>query len=492
MNRTQIKARSDTPILSVILGMTLILGGLPVLMVMGMKWEGSPQRYVAVGIGILTISLFALVKNKYEAVLIALLLFSQFQVSLFSIPLDEPALLQIFFTDILLVFFIAMAFERRESFRPDVVGWLFLSLTAWQAAAAFSSSAHLHRSLIFLLWQLKYLLVYLLVCNLALSDKLVRRIITVIFLIVLSQGGLAILQLITGSALGLVVFGEQDPSRLYYVKGGLRVSGTLGATNALAGYLAMLLVFALPFLLRWQGVFRYACYGTGFAALLFSLSRAGWLSFMVGGCIVMGGLLRAGILKQTRVMLLAFIGTLIIGTATGLYFDRIQERFVDKGAVDSAMGRFYQFEGAWPIIERYPVFGIGAGVTEYYGSWNKNERYVRNKLPDVALGNQPHNSQLQYWIESGTPALILFALIIVTAFATALRKPKVEEKVSDIALLQIGAGGAAVATMVHASLGTEINHHQIIMAFWILFALARNQNKDSTIPTSGPLPSEAR
>lgn len=481
-----IKARFDTPILSILIMTAVIIGGLPSLIILTTKWADSPQRLVAAGAGILTIALFGMLRRKYEALLVALLFFSQFHISLVSIALDEPVVFQILFADVLLALFILAALERSESIRPDTVGWLLFGLIAWQAVSTISFSAHLHRSLIFLLWEVKYLFVYLLVRNVAVSEKLAQQIKVVIFLVLFLQGGMAIAQFMTSKPLGLVVFGEQNPSRLFYVKGGLRVSGTLGATNALAGYMATLLVLVLPFLFRWQGLFWYACYGTGFTALLFTLSRAGWLSFLVGGSIAILGLWRANIVKPSRVMILGLIGTVIIGAGVTLYLDKIQDRFQNEDAVDSAKGRFYQFGQAWPIIERYPVFGIGAGVTEFYGAWNENERYVRNILPDVRLGNQPHNSQLQYWIESGTPGMLIFMSIIVMVFVTALRKPRARDNTSDAALIQIGACAAAVASMLHASFGTEINNHQIGMAFWMLFALGRNQmERSSPAPEPG-------
>ena len=483
MTTGQVEVQNDTPVLSIFINTAVIIGGLPVLLVLADKWSDSPQRLVAAGIGMITLWLFGFLRRKYEALLLSLLFFSQFQISLLSISLDEPAKLQIFFTDILLALFIVAALERRERIRLDTVAWLLFALVVWQTVAMLSFSAHFHRSLLYMFWEVKCFIVYILVQNVKLTEKLMRQIKAVVFLVLLLQGGLAIAQLIVGKTLGLTVFGEQDPSRLWdvnYVKGGLRVSGTLGATNALAGYMATLLVFALPFLFQWQGVFRYACYGAGFVALLLPLSRAGWLSFMVGGSLVVSALLRAKIIKPTRVMLIGVIGILVIGTGAALYLDRIQDRFEDKEAINSAEGRFYQFEQAWPVIERYPIFGIGAGVTEYFGAWHDNGKYVRNKLPGVKLGNQPHNSQLQYWIESGVAALMLFISIIVMVFATALRKSIAGESTSDTTFLHIGAGGAAVAAMVHSSFGTEINHQQIIMVFWILFALARNRTKYSS------------
>ena len=469
--------RNDSPILSVFIFIALLVGSPISLYVLFTRWAESPQRLAVAVLGILTITAFLCVRKKYEVLIAALLFFSQFKMSLHSIALDAPVNLQFLFIDIIFALFLVGGVERRERLRPDGVGWLFILLISWQLIISFLHSAHVQRSLLFVLWQLKYLVVYLFVRNLELTDSFARQIKRIAFLVLLIQGALAIVQQISGATLGLSVLGEQDASRLFFVEGGLRVSGTLGATNALAGYLAMLLVLCLPFLLRKQGnLIYYGAYGAGCAGLLFALSRAGWLAFMVGTGAVLFCMLRTGMIRPSRVMVFGLLGLMAVSTAVMVYRDRIESRFENKEAVASALGRFHQLNEAWPIIERYPLLGIGPGVTEFYGAWNENEKFVRKRLPLVRLSNQPHSSQLQYWIESGTPGFCLFMLVLLMVAITVLEISRNFKEASEPSMLRIGASAAALAAMTHASFGTEINNPQIVMTFWILFALARNRS----------------
>ena len=370
------------------------------------------------------------------------------------------------------------AIERRERFRPDRIGWLLIILICWQALAALVSSIHLDRSLIFLLWQAKYLLVFLLVRNLQLTEKLAGQIKAAVLLAIGLQAGLAMAQQVTDGILGLVVLGEQDPSRLFFVKSDMRVSGTLGATNAFAGYMATLLVFALPYLFRRQKLHWYALHAAGVIALIFTFSRAGWLSFIVGGGLVIIAMIRAGIVRPSRLLAMCVLGLVVVGSGVVTYFDEVQIRFQDREALRSAEGRLTQFGEFWPVVEAYPVFGIGPGVTEYFGAWNDNARYVRQSLGGLSLSNQPHSSQLQYWIESGTPAFVLWMLLFLAVYRTALSRPSRIGTSPDLGLLRIGAAGAAAAIMTDATFGTEINSYQISLVFWIFLALARNSTQE--------------
>jgi O-antigen ligase len=275
--------------------------------------------------------------------------------------------------------------------------------------------------------------------------------------------------------LGLYVFGEQDPTRLFYANRDLRVSGTLGATNGFAGYMAMLLVTVLPFMFRERNLLRYVVYGAGMIALLVTFSRAGWLSFICGVLLVTLVMVRARVIRVTRIMMLGALIVLFLGVGVNFYFEGVQERFMDRTAIGAAEGRVTQFSQMWPAIERHPLFGIGPGVTEYFGAWNDNVKYVRGKLPGVQLGNQPHNSQLQIWVESGTPAFILFVIILIMILRGALTRPEINREGGQLLYLRIGAAGGAAVAMIDASFGPEINSYQISLVFWILLGVSRSR-----------------
>lgn len=478
--------RQRTPFLTIMLIAGLVLGTPIALLILFTYWNDSPQRQIAGLLGIVGLGAFLLVRYKYEVLILALIFLSQFEISLYSIPLAKPAILQFFLSDVFLLLFLVAAFERGEKLRFDSLAKVFVALIAWQTISALFFSAHMDRSLIFMFWQIKYLIIYVLLQNYALTDDMARKIKIAILLVIGIQATLAFAQQLAGGTLGLVVFGEQDPTRLFFAKGALRVSGTLGATNGFAGYMAMLLVAVLPFMFREKNLLWYAVYGAGTIALLMTFSRAGWLGFACGAALVALALVRVGAIRFTRIVALGALGVLLIGIGVASYYEGVQERFEDRRAIASAEGRLTQFYEMWPVIQKHSIAGIGPGVTEYFGAWNDNAHYVREKFPDIWLSNQPHSSQLQTWIEGGTPAFALFMIMFVMIFKSAMERPDSSTESRQVLYLRIGAVMAAAAVMIAASFGTGINSYQTSMSFWILMGLARNRSR--TYLRHGPTP----
>jgi hypothetical protein len=441
-----------------------------------LDWGGSPHRQIVGCLCILAMLVFSIIPNKLVASFLGLLFFSQISISLTSFLLDLPAMLQIYFSDIFWLLLLLSALGKRQRMRPDALGKMFLLLTAWQCVSAFQS-VHIHRSLLFVYMQFKYLVVYLVVLNLDLTDRIAKQIYKVIVLIVGIQGLLGIAQLIYGEPLGLSIIGE--PEKASFFLEGFRVAGTLGGTNSLGGFLAGLLVFLIPYLFAQGGFFLLGCFAAGITALVVSLCRAGWLSFFVGAFLGILTSLRARIINSSRVLWVGVMGLalgIILASLVLLYYDKIEQRFSNREAQSSAAYRYEQFPQAWPMIKRYPVFGIGPGVTEYFGAWNDYRIYVENKLRVEILGNQPHNSLLQYWVEGGYPSALLWAAIVVMVIARAVKRPRQGAQESDgVFLLRHAAALGALALMLQALFGTAINSQQIQMTFWILLALARNR-----------------
>ncbi len=437
--------------------------------------ESMARQLAAVGAAIALAVLF-FQRKKYEALLIATVVLSQFYLSLHSIDLNPPVKLQIFFSDVLLIALVLMAIEEGVRFRLDSLGWLFLALLLWSALATLTS-AHYHRSLIFLLGQFKFLVLYGLAVNTQINDALVRRLFHGVVIIVVVQSILALAQLVKGSPIGLDIIGEvsQDVSRGYLVKGNVRVSGTITGTNSFAGYITLMLVFLLPFLFVYRKPLLFFGYGLGCIALMLSLSRAGWLSFSIGSLLAVVMMMRAGMLKFTRWLMVSFFCCLVFFVGVVAYHDQIVDRFQSREAIQSATGRLTQVEKAWDVVKNYPLTGIGPGITEFFGRWNDHRKYVKKALPDVNLENQVHNSQLQIAIESGIPALFLFLLITISLVRSACRRIKPSAPIDNMALLRIGGTCAAIAVLIHASFGTELNNPQIFLAFWAILGLSRSE-----------------
>jgi hypothetical protein len=440
-------------------------------------WPDSLGRQiVGTGAVLCLLSLF-LFRDKYNTFILSLLFFSQFLVSLTSFDLNPPVKLLVLFTDILLALLIGMALQRRIRLHLDGLGWLFLLLISWIAITGFYS-AHPHRSLFYFLSQLKFFILYVLVRNTPITEAFARRIPPLVTAIIAIQAFIAVAQTMNGGPVGLEMIGEFVPKidelGNYLVSGSYRSSGTIGQTNGFAGYMAMLLVFLAPFVLARRSLYLWVGFALGIIALILPLSRAGWLSFIVGFCCVLFMVFRARLVKFTRLAGFILVGGLILCLGVGFYFDTIMHRFEDRVAKQSAMGRLHQFPVAWKVIEKYPVLGIGPGVTEYFGTWNNYRIYVRKALPDVDMSNQVHNSQLQVAIETGVPGGVIFLAIMGVIFGGVLRNVKAGREKESIQLLRIGGTCAGVAIMTHVSFCTELNSIAIFLVFWILLGLARS------------------
>jgi O-antigen ligase len=467
--------RSDSPVLTALLAVSSLLA-LPIVFTLVLStWSDSVSRQIVASTGLLTLLGFTFLRRKYEMLLLALIFFSQFAVSLHTFPLQEPVKLQVFFSDILYLLFFCAALERRGRWWPDAVGWLFILFIGWIAVATFYS-VHVQQSLVFLLWQIKYLFLYLFVRQVRMDESLLSWLLYAVVAILVMQCVVSLAQVWTGHWLGLEILGERNVDSLknYLVKGSLRVCGTLGATNAFGAYMAALIILLLPFMTMRFNAAHVAGALLGLAAVIVCLSRAAWLSLLIGSLAVILAMLRAGLISVSRVVLLGIVALVALGAGIGVYYDKIVDRFQDRQAISSAEGRLAQIAEAWKVIEKYQATGIGPGVTQFFGRWRQDSHFVRDKLPGVSMMNQVHSSQLQIWIETGLTGFVLFLAIIFSTFGSIVRPstPGSGEPRS-LMLLRIGSACATFAIMIDASFGMELNHPQLFTLFWILFALSR-------------------
>ncbi|MGQ0552054.1 MAG: putative O-glycosylation ligase, exosortase A system-associated [Planctomycetota bacterium] len=132
-----------------------------------------------------------------------------------------------------------------------------------------------------------------------------------------------------------------------------------------------------------------------------------------GGFLSMAVVLLAMSLK-TRYKIPALVGVVVLGGAGLLfapadYIDRLKT--ITEASDQSIMGRFLSWKVALQMIEQHPLLGIGfKNMVFDYG------RYVGGlDLPpgtETVTHRVAHNSYLQVWAESGTPAFLLFMFMI--------------------------------------------------------------------------------
>lgn len=482
----------DSPLLTKAMCVGAALSIPVFLYIIGTTWAESAARQIAGTFFILGLLSFLIIKKKYEALLLAVIFLSQFSISLHTFDLTPSVKFQIFHSDVIIALFFLIALESRSQMRSkiriDALGWLFIAWIGWLCIAT-CFSAYMPSSLIFLSVQVKFLVLYVLALNAKLTESLVKKVVYICVTIIVVQSMIGLAQLAHGGPLGLGILGESISKKIdNFVDGSLRMSGTIGATNAFAGYFSLLLVVLLPFVVVCRTVLNYLALSLGLILLVLALSRAGWLGFMVGSICALFMLLRSRLVTFSRILLFGFAGLIIIGAGVTVYFDKIINRFEDSQAVESATGRLDQFKSAWPLIDKRLITGIGPGVSTLFSRWNPDRKHIQKALSGKAMPNAIHCAQLQVLVESGIPGLVLFMVITGVILWSVFRKEAGVSKHDMILLLNIGSVGAAVSVLVHISFGTELNNQQIFIMFWALLGLTRNMASGNVPDGDGNLP----
>jgi putative inorganic carbon (hco3(-)) transporter len=325
----------------------------------------------------------------------------------------------------------------------------------------------------------KVLLLFLVVCNYVVREKLMHHAVMALLVGVILQSLVALTQYVTGMKLGLQIFGEAAEASTESLRGSsivgeqvYRVGGFLGHPNLLSIYLAMILPIAIgllfaraPLLLKITAVVAMAL---GETALIATLSRSGWISFAVA---LVSVLLLTFVHRRMRhrhiagrVAILGLSG--IIGIAfSGPIVDRITRSH--SGATDV---RWEWMGDAWRMVQAKPVFGFGlntyvfemAPYTIYGGPRALAERF--GSMPPAV-----HNMYLLWWAETGTVGLLMHLAVIISVLVIAWKNLRVQNDV--LFAINIGAASGIFAVLIDGLASFSLRINAILRVFWILSGL---------------------
>ena len=170
---------------------------------------------------------------------------------------------------------------------------------------------------------------------------------------------------------GLLGFGQHRYDQPFFPRalGGpawidSRVKGTWLSYNDFAWYLTCFLPIAMSMAVSHiKPFYKLICLVTlavASASLLWTNSRAGWISFAVAAIIV--GFLIFSKIKAKKALINTVLSILCLAILafpfTPRFYSKVYSRFIgpDRG---SAASRFSQFEVAYDIIKAHPFLGIG-------------------------------------------------------------------------------------------------------------------------------------
>ena len=261
---------------------------------------------------------------------------------------------------------------------------------------------------VFALFQ--FFLMYLYVSNAVSSEADILFVIRLVLIGLILEGVLSI-ALVSGWS-GVKFLGLQTRLDQTGDLGLNRFGGTLGSPNDAAAYLVLALAVAMGIALtslgrkyRWLGIGALV---SGFAALILTFSRGGWIAFVVSFAIIGVFAGRGRISWKIPVLgaVFALAVALLLGSA-------IEQRLSkdDKGA---AYSRVPLMKIAVQMIEDHPLLGVGANNFPVAMQPYVTRGFLGEFIYTV------HNKYLLIWSETGVGALVAFVWFLIATIRQGL------------------------------------------------------------------------
>ena len=261
------------------------------------------------------------------------------------------------------------------------------------------------------------------------------------------------------------------PEKVGYIKLGeplSRISGTWVSYNDFAWYLTFMLPISLSLLFsRIKGIYKSMCGLTlvvGIGALVCTLSRAGWYSFVVAALIVL--LLnfsktkgKTGLNNFATSIVAILIVISVIFTVNPQFLNIVNRRVLSDD-YDSAYSRIPQMQVASNIIKANPVLGIGINnYTEVMDQYDTTDV----KLTSITR-QQVHNIFLEVAAEMGVAGLAIFIWLIFIVYKEGLTYIRSSE--DSMSNVVVGLIGGITAFLVHGLVDAASLGNHLFLIFW--------------------------
>ena len=283
---------------------------------------------------------------------------------------------------------------------------------------------------------IKLALLFLVILNEVVRLKQFETVVAALMISVALQSIIALLQYSLNLNLGAQILGEVTEAAAEYTSRATygnnaqgftyRVGGLIGHPNLLAIFLAMLMPIGITTL--FSGIkpkYKFLIAITvlmGIAALVLTLSRSGWIAFMLAFVTLMSVSFTHPKLKRKYVFARLFIIVSIVvmvAALSGPIYKRLTQS--DSGAVSF---RWEFMEIALEMAVDKPLLGHGLNSFVWhmppYTIW-QSLAGVQNNFDSIADWPVVHNIYLLVWSEQGTLGLILFLGFYFHLMRIALR-----------------------------------------------------------------------
>jgi O-antigen ligase len=322
---------------------------------------------------------------------------------------------------------------------------------------------------------IKVLLLFLVVANELQRPGRVLHAVVALTLAMLVQSGVGLLQYVTKGHLGLELLGETGAGTIDQLKADsvateqvFRAGAFLSHPNLFGVFLASLLPFPIACFLirtdRTRQAFFFVAIGVGFAALITSLSRSGWVSFFVAFIVLVLSLAVHERMRRQSILTMAGAG-IALGVVCVVFAGPIMTRIFESK--ESAMlSRAEYISDAMGMISAKPITGWGLNSYVYaappftrYGARVAHERYEQ-WLPPV------HNIYLLWWAETGIIGLAVHLALLGSIVKRAIGNLSVRNELMFAVNAACLAGMAAF--LVDGIFSFSLRLNAILRVFFVM------------------------
>lgn len=171
------------------------------------------------------------------------------------------------------------------------------------------------------------------------------------------------------------------------------------------------------------------------------------------------------VMLKRIVYLLIVLGVVVICAGLLLFVNTEKWRVLLELAERSSSSvrlQVYQISAA--LIAQNPLLGIGLG--QYEAVYNLQAPIILGKAPYEWVMIHPHNIFLAFWLNLGLGGLLMFLIIIVSAFAKYVRAIDFKDKYFKL----IGVT-MLILILLHGQIDTHFFKNDLALMFWLIIAL---------------------
>jgi putative inorganic carbon (hco3(-)) transporter len=308
---------------------------------------------------------------------------------------------------------------------------------------------------------ISYVAFYFFVLAWADSQQRARKLAMTLLASTIVVAAFGIFQEIVGGYTSLWLF--LNPPDEGFVEWNTRVPSLLPYANSLAGYLNLILPFAIGCYAignreKWKKLGAWT-FAMGGVTLGLTQSRGGLVAF---GCVLLLGIFYFVESWRKRLVLLA--GLFVLASGVYVLGEVLNPTHLGEIEDITAASRLLFWATAWDMWVHSPVFGVGFGNFQMlYGS------YIHvSWIPEGQFG--VHNLYLQLLSETGLIGFLAFVLLAFFAVREARRQLRSKDTFSR--LLGFGVIGMMTTLFVHGFVDFVVAASpQFGTLFWTLLAL---------------------